>query len=213
LGYYAKDSRGTFPYKTYLGIIPDKLYNDRVSSRHANNEYATNNMLTSIMYPSGLNVKLTWEPHDFSKWSNLGEGADKEYAYNDKNTLIYDTIVQNEFKLCGKLNGEDLSCSVQISSGQYVYLDLLHYFYDSDLSHLMHCVMNWSQDYPSSELPTFSIKWNDQEIYSCELNSSNVNLNVVNNRVNDLIRTYGSGNYTFALEEGLKMFGNELDTY
>lgn len=208
-GYYAKDSRGTFPNKTYLGIIPDKLYNDRVSSRHANNEYATNNMLTSIMYPSGLNVKLTWEPHDFFKWSNLGEGADKEYAYNVKNPLIYDTIVQDEFKLCGKLNGENLSHKVHISSGQYVYLDLLHYFYDSDFSHLMHCVMNWSQDYPNSELPTFSIKWNDQEIYSCELKSSNVNLNVVNNRVNDLIRTYGSGYYTFALANPRSTFLSE----
>ena len=69
--------------------------------------------------------------------------------------------------------------------------------------------MNWSQDYPNSELPTFSIKWNDQEIYSCELKSSNVNLNVVNNRVNDLIRTYGSGYYTFALANPRSTFLSE----
>lgn len=208
-GYYAKDSRGTFPEKTYLGITPQLPRNNRFASRHANNEYATNNMLTSIIYPSGLNVKLTWEPHDFSKWSNLGERTEKEYAYNEKNPLVYDTLVRNQFKLCGKLNKEHLSHNVHLSSGQYVNVDLLHYFYDNNLSHIMHCVMNWRQNYQSNELPTFSIKWNEREIYSRELDSTHVRPNIVNNEINELIRIYGSGYYTFVLTNPRSTFKSE----
>ena len=198
-GYYARDSRGTFPYKTYLDIAPQKLYSDQVSSRHANNEHATNNMLASIMYPSGLNVKFTWEPHDFSKWSKVGEAAYKEYAYNDKNPIIYDTIFRNQYELCGKLNRENLSATIHLSPGQYFEVDLLHYFYDNNFDHLMHCVGNWQQDYMDSELPTFSIIWNNREIYSRELNSKNVQINQVKNKISELISTYGSGYYTFRL--------------
>ncbi len=208
-GYYAESSKGTFPNMTYLNISPRELPMNRVSVRHTNNDNASNNMLTGITYPSGLKAKLTWEPHDFSKWSKVGEAAHKEYAYTEDRPIIYDTIVRDEFELCGKLNQEHLSHSVHLSSGQYVDVDLMHYFYDVDFSHLMHCVMNWRQHYQSSELPTFSIKWNEQEIESLELDSSNVTPNVVNNRFNELIRHYGSGYYTFTLANPRSTFKSE----
>lgn len=208
-GYFAEGNKGTFPDMIYLDITPRELPKNRVSIRHANNATAGNNMLTGITYPSGLNVKLTWEPHDFSKWSKVGEAAHKEYAYNEHKPVIYDTIIRDEFKLCGKLNQEHLSHNVHLSSGQYIDVDLLHYFYDDDFNHLMHCVMNWRQHYQSSELPTFSIKWNEQEIESLELDSLNVRPNVVNNRINELIHRYGSGYYTFTLTNPRSTFKSE----
>ena len=198
-GYYAKDSRGTFPHKTYLNITPRQLYSDKVSSRHASNEFATNNMMTSITYPSGLNIKLTWEPHDFFKWSKIGESADKEYAYNEHKPLIYDTIIRHRYELSGKLNQECLSQKINLSTNQYINVDLLHYFYSDELKHLMHCVMNWRQNYSDNELPTFSIIRDKQEIYSTKIDSFNVKPNIVNNKINNLIRSYGSGYYTFVL--------------
>lgn len=82
-GYYAPNSKGTFPDMNYLNITPREIPSDRLSSRHANETYATNNMLASITYPSGLEVKLAWEPHDCSQWSEVGMQATKEYDFNE----------------------------------------------------------------------------------------------------------------------------------
>ncbi len=82
-GYYAPNSKGTFPDMNYLNITPREIPRDRASSRHANETYATNNMLASITYPSGLEVKLAWEPHDCSQWSEVGMQATKEYDFNE----------------------------------------------------------------------------------------------------------------------------------
>ena len=82
-GYYAPNSKGTFPDMNYRGIIPQGELHDRASSRHADNIYATNNMLASITYPSGLEIKLTWEPHDYSQLSWVGMQAPTEYNLSD----------------------------------------------------------------------------------------------------------------------------------
>ena len=84
-GYYAPNSKGTFPNMNYLNISPTEIPSNRISSRHANETYAINNMLASITYPSGLEVKLAWEPHDYSQWSWVGMQAPKEYDFNETN--------------------------------------------------------------------------------------------------------------------------------
>ena len=198
-GYYSRESKGTFPDMNYLNLIPQEIPRDRASTRHADNKYANNNTLASITYPSGLKVKLTWEPHDFSKWSAVGERADKEYAYNRQPQLIYDTIIRNKIELCGKLNQEVLSKEVYIPSSSRIDLDLSHYFYDSSVWSAMHCVMNWRQDYTTNEPPLFSIYFNGNEIFSTLLDSMNVRPSYVETRTRDLVVNYGSGNYKFQL--------------
>ena len=198
-GYYSRESKGTFPNMNYLNLIPQEIPRNRVSTRHADNGCADNNTLASITYPSGLKVKLTWEPHDFSKWSAVGEGAYKEYAYNRQPQLIYDTVIQNQFELCGKLNQEVLSKEVYIPSSSRIDLDLSHYFYDSSVWSSMHCVMNWRQDCPTNEPPLFSIYFNGNEIFSTLLDSMNVRPSYVETRTRDLVVNYGSGNYKFQL--------------
>ena len=198
-GYYSRESKGTFPNMNYLDLIPQEIPRDRVSTRHADNGCADNNTLASITYPSGLKVKLTWEPHDFSKWSVVGEKAHKEYAYNRQPQLIYDTVIQNQFELCGKLNQEVLSKELYLSPGSRIYLDLSHYFYDSSVWSIMHCVMNWRQHYQTNEPPFFSIQFNGSEIFYSPLDSMSVRPSYVETKVRDLVLNYGSGNYKFQL--------------
>ena len=82
-GYYSPSSKGAFPDRDYLNITPQKIPKERSSSRHANTFYAINNMLASITYPSGLEIDFTWEPHDYSLWSVVGEEAPHECNFND----------------------------------------------------------------------------------------------------------------------------------
>lgn len=198
-GYYSRESKGTFPNMNYLNLIPQEIPRNRVSTRHADNRSADNNTLASITYPSGLKVKLTWEPHDFSKWSAVGEGAPKDYAYNRQPQLIYDTVIRNQFELCGKLNQEVLSKELYLSSDSRIYLDLSHYFYDSSVWSIMHCVMNWRQHYQTNEPPFFSIHFNEREIFYSPLDSLSIRPNYVDTKVRDLVLHYGSGNYKFQL--------------
>lgn len=198
-GYYSRESKGTFPNMNYLNLIPQEIPRNRVSTRHADNGCADNNTLASITYPSGLKVKLTWESHDFSKWSAVGEGAHKDYAYNRQPQLIYDTVIQNQFELCGKLNQEVLSKELYLSPGSRIYLDLSHYFYDSSVQNFMHCVMHWQHHYQTNEPPFFSIQFNGSEIFYSPLDSLSVRPNYVDTKVRDLVLSYGSGNYKFLL--------------
>ena len=82
-GYYSPTSKGTFPDRDYLEITPIEIPRERTSSRHANTAYATNNMLASITYPSGLDVRLMWEPHDCSRFVGGGTPAETEYDLSD----------------------------------------------------------------------------------------------------------------------------------
>ena len=84
-GYFSKDSKGRFARKSYFGITPQELRRSVYTERYADNENASNNMLKSITYPSGLSVKFIWEPHQFSQLSAVGaEAYDKfkEYDYS-----------------------------------------------------------------------------------------------------------------------------------
>ena len=85
-GYFSKDSKGRFARKSYFGITPQELMRSVYTERYADNENASNNMLKSITYPSGLSVKFIWEPHQFSQLSAVGAEAYekfKEYDYSN----------------------------------------------------------------------------------------------------------------------------------
>lgn len=84
-GYYSRLSEGRFANKPYLGVIPQGLKGSIYTERYADNWNASHNMLKSITYPSGLEVNLTWEPHQFSELSDVGKEAHAilgEYDYS-----------------------------------------------------------------------------------------------------------------------------------
>lgn len=198
-GYYSPDSKGTFPDMTYLNIDPIAIPKNRASIRYANNAYATNNTLSSITYPSGLSVKLTWEPHDYSSWSYVGGRA--QYITDEKqDSIVYDTIFQNQYELCGKISHENLSVTKYLTTNQYVDVDLSHYFYDSNVWSIMDCVMNWRENYSASDLPKFSILLNGKEVFCSFLDSLSVQPNTVTkSTINNIVRNNGSGEYVFQL--------------
>lgn len=199
-GYFSQDSQGTFPNEQQLGIIPTHFPNNRASDRSADHTYATNNMLSSITYPSGLEVRLTWEPHDYSKWSFAGAKAISQDTSKNQPIILYDTIVSSEFELCGKANKEVLYFDKDIGSNQRIDVDLSHYFYDSNVWRLMGCVMNWRQEY-TGDIPKFSIKKDGVEIYYSHLDSLSITRNMNNKtKLHNLVRSNGGGTYTFKLE-------------
>ena len=208
-GYFSKESEGRFANKKYLGITPTALLGSSYTERYADNEHASNNMLKSITYPSGLTATFIWEPHQFSKLSHLAKQSPLEYNY-DKPLPIYDTIVRHKFELSGKLNQETCTIATYISSNQYIELDLSHYFYSSDVWNIMDCVMNWRQDYSNNDLPRVSIQLNGQEIFSSYLDSMSIRPNTyTENQIHKLVNTYGSGNYTFLLSNPRSTLRNE----
>lgn len=84
-GCYSSLSEGRFANKSYLGVIPQGLTGSVYTERYADNWNASHNMLKSITYPSGLEVNLTWEPHQFSELSAVGKEAHAilgEYDYS-----------------------------------------------------------------------------------------------------------------------------------
>ena len=208
-GYYSPDSKGAFPDMLYLDIDPFAIPKNRASTRHANNEYAKNNTLSSITYPSGLSVRLTWEPHDYSHWSHEG-GRVQQVTDKEPNPVICDTLFRNRFELCGKENHENLSDTIYLTANQYVDVDLSHYFYDSHVWSLMDCVMDWRQEYPATDLPKFSILLNGNEVFSSFLDSISVRPNTVTkNTINNIVRTNGSGQYVFKLSYPRSTLMNE----
>lgn len=82
-GYFSENSEGRFARKSYFGITPQELKRSVYTERYADNINASNNMLKSITYPSGLSVEFTWEPHRISQLSAVGaEAYDKFKEYN-----------------------------------------------------------------------------------------------------------------------------------
>lgn len=84
-GYYSSLSEGRFANKSYFGIIPQGLTGSVYTERYADEVNATNDMLKSITYPSGLVVNFTWEQHQFSELSAVGKEAHAklgEYDYS-----------------------------------------------------------------------------------------------------------------------------------
>ena len=208
-GYYSPDSKGAFPDMIYLNIDPLAIPENRASTRHANNEYAVNNTLSSITYPSGLTVRLTWEPHDYSNWSHEG-GRVQQITDKEPNLVICDTIIRNRFELCGKKNHENQSDTTYLTKNQYIDVDLSHYFYDSNVWSIMDCVMNWRQEYPASDLPKFSILLNGDEVFSSFLDSMSVRPNTITkSTINNIVSKHGSGQYVFKLSYPRSTLMNE----
>ncbi len=201
-GYFSKESIGRFADKKYFGIDPIGLSAVSTSERHADNANAINNTLKSITYPSGLTVEFTWEPHDFSKLSTVGENAYqqyKEYDYSETPTPIYQTITKSTFELCGKENQEVKSKSIYLTNEQYINIDISKYFYSSDVWSCIDCVMDWSGDYIATDLPEFSVLFNGAKIFSTNLDSVSIR-RLGNQGVKQIpARQYGAGSYTFQL--------------
>ena len=196
-GYYSQSSKGTFPDMDYLNITPREIPRNQSATRNADHAYANNNMLASITYPSGLVTRLTWEPHDYSKWSCVGQQA--YTGHYTENSTISDTIVRNNLELCGKASLEVLSQTWFLQSNQYIDVDISHYFYTSDVESVMGCVMSWSQECSTCDPPKFSILYSGNEIFYTYLDSLSVRPNYIRNRIKELVYYHGSGNYTFKL--------------
>ena len=201
-GYFSKESIGRFADKKYFGIDPIGLSAVSTSERHADNANAINNTLKSITYPSGLTVEFTWEPHDFSKLSTVGENAYqqyKEYDYSETPTPIYQTITKSTFELCGKENQEVKSKSIGLTNEQYINIDISKYFYSSDVWSCIDCVMDWSGDYIATDLPEFSILFNGTKIFRTNLDSVSIR-RLGNQGMKQIpVKQYGAGSYTFQL--------------
>ena len=201
-GYFSKESIGRFADKKYFGIDPIGLSAVSTSERHADNANAINNTLKSITYPSGLTVEFTWEPHDFSKLSTVGENAYqqyKEYDYSETPTPIYQTITKSTFELCGKENQEVKGKSIGLTNEQYINIDISKYFYSSDVWSCIDCVMDWSGDYIATDLPEFSILFNGTKIFRTNLDSVSIR-RLGNQGMKQIpVKQYGAGSYTFQL--------------
>lgn len=119
-GYYSSFSQGRFANKSYFGIIPQGLTGSAYTERYADERNATNNILKSITYPSGLVVNFTWEPHQFSELSAVGKEAHAklgEYDYSRPNS--HDSSVGGvRIKRI-----EYLDAGEQLLAKEYTYVD------------------------------------------------------------------------------------------
>ena len=175
-GYFASQSTGRFSHLPYKKGMEFNLGLDEstYTPRNAEHKYADNNMLESIIYPTGRILKLTWEPHSFSCLSHLGRTAMREVNY-DK-SAEYDTILINKYSctLCGKENYETLSCSGVANAGDVVVIDLTKYYNYIKIwaSHLSECIYNYDNcSIDFYNLPKVIIKKNNatfEEIIICE---------------------------------------------
>ena len=210
-GFFSQYSSGRFPNKTYfaktnsniLPITPSRLSPTIVSERHADNENASNNMLESISYPSGLVTKFTWEPHTFSRLSNVGYEAyqfNKEYDYLEVPGTTYEKINKDKFTLCGKENNEILIAQKYLSTNQFIDIDISSYFYNHEVWNIMGCVMDWREHYMASDRPVFCIEYEGQEILHVHLDSASIQ-SMQNHHLNYIaVKDYGAGMYTFTLK-------------
>ena len=175
-GYFASQSTGRFSYLPYVKA-PDfnlSFEESEYTSRNAEHQYADNNMLTSIIYPTGRKLQLTWEPHSFSCLSHLGRTAEKEVNYD--RPLEYDTILVKKYShtLCGKEGHGSLSCSGVANAGDVIVVDLTKYYNYIKIwaSHLSECVYNYNNcNISSYPLPKIIIRKNGvvkHEIIICE---------------------------------------------
>ncbi len=176
-GYFASQSTGRFSHLPYIKAPEFNLSLDEsiYTSRNAEHQYADNNMLTSIVYPTGRKMQLVWEPHSFSCLSNLGRNAKSEINYNRPNPE-YETILtqKKSFTLCGKNGYETLNYSAVVNAGDVIVVDLTQYYNYIKIwaSHLSGCVYNYDNcDIDFYPLPRIVIRKGDivkQEIIICE---------------------------------------------
>lgn len=197
-GYFSSNSTGRFDNKTYLDIIPMGLRN--TGSRNASSSTATNNMLRSIIYPSGLVTEFDWEPHSFSRWSKTGGHATKEEDYSISYRTITEIVQQRT--LCGKKDNEILSAEVFVKDGQRIVVDLSKYFYHNDLRDYMDCNMNWRGQYASDQTALI-IMYDGKEIYNVHIDST-----ASLHPIEIYASSYGAGTYSFRLMNPRTMLAN-----
>ena len=209
-GFFSQYSNGRYPNKEYLtgignlaSMVPHGISSNVMSERYADNENASNNMLASITYPSGLVVQFTWEPHTFSLLSPVGYAAYqfyKEYDYLKTPETPYEIISKDIFSLCGKENNENLSIAKYLTEDQYINIDLSSYFYNHEVWNIMDCVMDWRPNYMASDKPTFIIEYNGEKIFETNLDSARIK-DVMNQHLNHIaVQDYGAGMYKFILK-------------
>ena len=206
-GYFASQSTGRFSHLPYKKGIEFNLGLDETeyTPRNAEHKYADNNMLSSIIYPTGRKLQLTWEPHSFSCLSKLGRMARKEVNYNRPNPE-YETILTNKYSrtLCGKEGHETLSCSGVANAGDVIVVDLTKYYNYIKIwaSHLSECIYNYDNcSIDFYNLPKVIIKKNNatfEEIIICEETT----------REPIKIEVPESGTYSFELQNPRGTFSN-----
>lgn len=192
-GYYAPQSRGRFDKKQYFDIFPVALSDDRCSNRYACRSTATDNMLRSIVYPSGLVSTFEWEPHDFSRWSRLGQTAHQEDSYSVTPVRTVDIV--DRFDLCGKKNQEELSFSKSLLDSQTITIDLSQYYYNEyTRNFLSTCVYDWEHDYTEAYRPKVIVSRDGTEIFTTFIDKTTYSRSIT-----IPVARYGAGSYTFQL--------------
>lgn len=186
-GYYVSNVNGFFPSGNYFGH--DIQYHG--TDRQPDIQYADNNMLHTITYPTGGYATLEWEAHDYSSYSLLGNMSIQEsyYAYNPYHTFV----TESSYVLCGKENDEHLTASMYIPAGRTLMVDLRDYYHLA-MGESSYNVCIYDQAY----YPTLVIKKNSQTWHTIDITKDNCSL-----------VTYSSvpaGTYSFNLQnprEGL----------
>lgn len=145
-GFYSPKSTGRFPLRCGSYGHPIAISGSRFSERFATDSTSTNCVLTSVIYPSGLEAKLTWEPHDFDSLSYIGKKAMHDENYN--NTLSETLVQKSSSRLCGKNSSLKLSESYVISETTSLEIDMTHYYETAkDANSGYHsCVMEWNTE-------------------------------------------------------------------
>ncbi len=197
-GYFAPESRGRFPYKTYFSF-PFSGYDSNYTERYADNSTACNNMLSSITYPLGYKVNFDWEPHTFSQFGERGNRAHKEYDYNPQtSTSTPTTIYRKDYvlALCGKERNEVLQVQQTIHRPSKIRINLSDYYkniitHDDPDVHFKDCIGNWNCNTDISPRPLLTIHKNNSEIFSTE---------ICCNTIDEIVELSDSaGNYVFTL--------------
>lgn len=189
-GYFAPESTGRFPYKTYFSFLPVFGNNPNYTERHADNSVACNNMLRSITYPLGYRADFEWEPHTFSQFGQLGKTAYKEDDYEHTPTYTTKYIEDQSLKLCGKEGHEVLQVQTTLNCTSRIRIDLSDYY--KNIANFEYCIGDWNCNYDLPR-PLLTVHKNGKEIFRTE---------ICRNTVNRIIKLDAdAGHYVFKLLE------------
>ncbi len=210
-GYFAPKSTGRFSPEPYYEA-PDFLINldtTLYKERNANYNYADNNMLTSIIYPTGNKLELEWEPHSFSQLSYVGNTAIQEVDYNvpDEETTEY-YIKKNTIILLGKEGCEnELEKTCYLNNGDIISINLSKYYlYATQNPNLLECIFNYDDcDFLYYTPPTILVKKGNSVISETIICQENIE-EPVEITVNE------SGTYTFCLQNPRNMINDMNET-
>ena len=178
-GYYVSNVNGFFPSGNYFGHVIQYHGTDR----QPDIQYADNNMLQTITYPTGGRVTLEWEPHEYSSISLLGNQAIQE-SYTTPN--VTDSFITETYQvLCGKERDEHLTTSFTIQEGRTILIDLRDY-YNGATGDYASCI------YDEWYHPTLVIKKNNQSWQSIYITKNNCSLHT--------FQSVPAGTYSFELQ-------------